>query len=1010
MRTFLDLAKLTGTAVALTFLFLAEVSGAPHEGEPFQLRQPDGTLVDVLVWGDEFHQDVESPDGYTLVRDEDGWICYAVLSPDKNEYVSSGTRYPSKGQSPALRKKVRINKESLLRKQRKNKDILGYEELIEPTPNLPLFSPAPSDEQITPAEPRRVTGLTLLIEFPDVKSTVTRGAIDDFCNQQGYAENRNNGSVYDYFRDVSNGQMLYTNFVTPFITADNNKSYYDRGEGYGYVQELITNVLNKLKSQGFDLSQVTIQNNRVLALNIFYAGSPSAGWANGLWPHSGTYRGGVTINGIGFSRYQISSLGSTLRLGTFIHENGHMVMRWPDLYSYEDHSNGVGRWCVMNSVNPSTNPQQPNAHFRNLAGWISTTDITGRPRGTEFSHTANSHSAYTYVRNTKEFYIIEARRRTGRSSGIPGDGLLIWHVHTDGLNTNPSKGFPLVALVQADGKRDLERRVNSGDGGDPFSLANNPRFNNATNPAARWHDGVAAGIDLAEISSANETMTFTIGQIAEITTYTLTVVNGDGSGTYAPGDTVSITAPATRNGEEFLRWSSSSLSVNQPHSSHTSIIMGSANATITALFCEKQSMPGIIQAESAGFLQDITITSSSDEGNGEQLRIRATGALAEYLVTTSVADTYNLTFRVASTEGGKLVLRDVTNSKILDTIYVPQTGGLQSWQSVQGREFPADTGTALWRIESVSGSYNLNWFAVNALSSLQVVHGKGSGIYAVGSVIQIEADEPPEEWKYFTGWITDAAQAVLNQSQPITTITIGDSPIVVTATYADSPTVGIIMPAGTGTIVTVSDTFFYDDGGKYSGYSRDFSGEIVLKPASEGCGVVMDFEMLDINSSGSGPADSLLIYSGSAANKVLLFVINGNQNPGQIRSTSPDGHITVSFVSSGGDPGAGWKVHLTTEAILGVNHSVNHVPLTFDITAGHKGTVNIQLPQSGFVKVSLYDMRGRLAAVLFEGNKLPGFYTIKLSESHGSKLSSGFYLAKMTAGSYAKCIGLQNHF
>ena len=131
-------------------------------------------------------------------------------------------------------------------------------------------------------------------------------------------------------------------------------------------------------------------------------------------------------------------------------------MGWADLYSYEDHSNGVGRWCVMNSVNPSTNPQQPNPYFRNRAGWITVTDITGAARGTLYTHAANSHSAFTYVRNTKEFYFIEARRRSGRSSGLPGDGLLVWHVHTDGLNTYARKGFPLVALMQADGKEILK--------------------------------------------------------------------------------------------------------------------------------------------------------------------------------------------------------------------------------------------------------------------------------------------------------------------------------------------------------------------------------------------------------------------------------------------------------------------------------------------------------------------------------------------------------------------------
>lgn len=1191
--------SIRGAAVVSTFLFFViNVSAAPHEGEQFSLRQPDGTLVPVLVWGDEFHQDVESPDGYTLVRDKDGWICYADLSSDGNEYVSSGIRYTGEKRSVSLKKKVRINRESMHRMQRKNREVLGYEELISSgSSHSPVFSPAPPDDGIEPAEPKEVVGLTILIDFPDQKSNITRETIENFCNQPGYSGNSNNGSVFDYFRDVSNGLMLYTNVVTPFITADNNKTYYDRGENYPYVQELLTNILTKLKNQGFDLSRVSVSNNRVIALNVFYAGSATAGWANGLWPHAGTYRGGVTINGIGFSRYQLASLGSAPRLGTFVHENGHMLMGWADLYSYEDHSNGVGRWCVMNSVNPATNPQQPNPYFRNRAGWITVTDITGAARGTLYTHAANSHSAFTYVRNTKEFYFIEARRRSGRSSGLPGDGLLVWHVHTDGLNTYASKGFPLVALMQADGKRDLENRRNSGDSNDPFRQNGNARFNNSTTPAAVYHDGVASGIDLAEISVAGDTMTFKIGPNAEVVTYTLTVENGSGSGTYSPGEIVSISAPETGTGgaflrwssttlspqdpynrsttlvmgnsnatvtaryanpgvipgtvqaeqfgyqqdastatssdagggqyvnftragafiellvdvqsgdsttlsyrisssaaavlklremrtntlidsvsfpgagfgqnwrtvtgnkialttgkqvwrmessngsfflnwfrserlftltvvngtgsgsytagqnvsiearadeDSFLRWSSSSQSVNNPYSSLTSITMDSADVTVTAHFYPVQVLPGVIEAESAPYMQGITTGGSSDEGGGLNLLIGETGAFAEYLVKASAAGFYNLSFRVASSSGDRLILKDMIKNKSLDTIDVPQTGGTQNWVTVECEYVTLDTAVVVWRIESVSGTCSLNWFAVRPTASLQVINGSGSGDYASGTVVQIQADPPPEQWKYFAGWTGDNASlsAVSNPLQPITTVTIGNFPIIVTATYVDSPTVGIVMPSGTGNAVIVNDTFFYDDGGKYYGYSSNFSGEVTFIPGAAGLKVVMNFEVLDL---GDGATDSLLVYAGSGENKALLGTFTGNGIPEQISSNSADGRITVRFISDGSQVGAGWKVHLTAEPILSVK-SFGRIPQTFGIASGSNGILNFQLPQSEHVEVKLYDMRGRMVAVLFEGRKLPGYYKLGLSGADGSKLSSGFYAVTMTAGKFRKSV------
>src|SRR5690554_3459398 len=85
------------TLVFLLFIFSQQIISAPHNEEKFELRQPDGSLVPVRVWGDEFYQDVECLEEFTLIRDpQTNWICYAELSPDGNEYVSTGVIYHGK--------------------------------------------------------------------------------------------------------------------------------------------------------------------------------------------------------------------------------------------------------------------------------------------------------------------------------------------------------------------------------------------------------------------------------------------------------------------------------------------------------------------------------------------------------------------------------------------------------------------------------------------------------------------------------------------------------------------------------------------------------------------------------------------------------------------------------------------------------------------------------------------------------------------------------------------------
>ena len=63
---------------------------------------------------------------------------------------------------------------------------------------------------------------------------------------------------------------------------------------------------------------------------------------------------------------------------------------------------------------------------------------------------------------SKEYFLIENRQQKGRDVKLPGSGLAVWHIdETQSDNTNPL-AFK-VALVQADGKRDLEFNKNAGD-------------------------------------------------------------------------------------------------------------------------------------------------------------------------------------------------------------------------------------------------------------------------------------------------------------------------------------------------------------------------------------------------------------------------------------------------------------------------------------------------------------------------------------------------------------------
>ena len=529
-------------------LFVAFNSfAAPYNGDEFEYTQPDGSIVTVLLFGDELHIDAESPDGYTVIVGEDGYVYYARLSDDGNEYVPTGVRYTPNSIVPVAQKRIRVSQYSAQEKRNRNRKALGT-----PEDGELYYSPAndrarvnTSIAQPAPSDTTYMKGITLVIQFPEkngsnaITATVSREHVDSVFNYPKFRGGQGS-SVYDWYNDVSDGKMQYKNTVVPFVTADSGKAYYDDNcsENYKMVQPLVHSALQKLKveveagratlGQPSTTRRTASEPNTVLALNIYIAGSSSCSWAKGVWPHQGWYRGvnnqkiTITENGItyNFYWYQMSAMGTANNIvssvNTIVHENGHMIMGWPDLYNYDSNNgnvNVVRNYCVM-----STGTAMPNPHFRNLAGWIDVIDITNM--NATLSHTANSHVVYKYTRNAKESYLIEARRRTGRSSPIPGEGLIIWQIHTDGQNSTvkAASPWPLVKVIQAHNINSTQQHfvelVSNTAANAPFRSgggSRNTSFSNITQPPALYYDGTPSDINISEVSVVGDVMTFNIG-------------------------------------------------------------------------------------------------------------------------------------------------------------------------------------------------------------------------------------------------------------------------------------------------------------------------------------------------------------------------------------------------------------------------------------------------------------------------------------------------------------------
>jgi M6 family metalloprotease-like protein len=528
------------------------LSAAPF-AEQLSFTQPDGTVTALWGAGDEFHAVFETLEGYSVIFDPRlKAYCYAALSADGADLVSTGTQvHQATGASLGLPLHLRITTESVRRKVAER--YARWEAGMEVSTRwsaLKTEQGARETEGITYAPPTSTTvgtkvGLCLLIDFDDDPATIPQAEIVDFCNGDNFTQYSNNGSVKKYFQDVSNGLLTYSNVVTIYIRIPSSlhpKSYYndttkDAGE---QANLLIKDALDTLKAlpdydtvilPTFDALTVNAQD-RVIACNVFYAGGNGGVWAMGLWPHSWSLvRAGeqeLSPGGKKIYRYQITNIGSSLKIGTFCHENGHMLCGFPDIYDYDyDSRGGAGVFCLMNSGGSGGNPVQVCAYLKRAAGWTTVTDLTSSSvllasvtalPGPDF----NRIYRYRKPGTSTEYFLFECRFKTNRDSSLPASGVAVWHIDELGdrddqrMTPNTLHNNYECTLVQADNQWHFQKDVNAGDNFDLYHSGNTSTsydntFTDTSTPNARWWNGANSGLNLNHFSARAPTMTFVVG-------------------------------------------------------------------------------------------------------------------------------------------------------------------------------------------------------------------------------------------------------------------------------------------------------------------------------------------------------------------------------------------------------------------------------------------------------------------------------------------------------------------
>ena len=451
-----------------------------------------------------------------------------------------------------------------------------------------------------------VTGLTIVVDFPvtngqgkivstrlkQYSPTVKKADIEKMMNADNYTANGNSMSVKGFYRTASNGKFDYTNLVLDFIMVDHPYEYYLEDENLFLVEILqklqnpsylpMLRKLTRIKDEDDD-NDIPSVNWNFAALTILMAGeAEGVSYGGDMYDMTSTFTYLLESHGYldsipefdmgdgvqcRFKYFFKTYIGAKPHIGVVVHETGHMLFGFPDLYMGDGSGGGgVAEFSVMGHED-NFKPTNFDAYLRYRAGWVEPIEIS-KTEDMTLTLPADGKTVYKYTNPSDQtgwqYYLIENRQPTGIDVGLPGGGIVIyridesywtapcgtggeWDEFWDGTgtcyivgaqtsnnksglfstNVYPnsagafSKGYQSfrrvfeVSIEQADGDYALEKSCAANwyaDATDFWHAGNTaPRYEGVFYAdglcCAKWVDGTPAGIYLTDFSPTGHVMT-----------------------------------------------------------------------------------------------------------------------------------------------------------------------------------------------------------------------------------------------------------------------------------------------------------------------------------------------------------------------------------------------------------------------------------------------------------------------------------------------------------------------
>lgn len=513
-----------------TFYLVTDMRAVPAYPNKIWVVAENGKAVAIYMRGDEHLKYAVTEDGYTLLSDSVGWW-YADYADEVGVVKSDFMLMATEDETAELKQFKAMCPRMLIPEKDNQNQVNRVVGVNHAKPSNPVVGE------------RRA--LVILMQYKDLAFKTTDEDFESLFNELDYHKGNATGSVRDYYRFASQGQLDYVSDIYGPYTAKNNMSYYGgnsvAGGNDSHAVELCIEAMKCLPDT-IDFSKYDNDDDGLIDnVHIIYAGygEEAGGPSSAIWAHEYPHRIiltseiGYSLAGYSCSPELRGNQGSNIsHIGVVCHELGHALgaMDYYDTnYGTGGEYDGTGKWDIMASGSWNDNGRTPpnfNPYVRTaIFGWNKQETLTAEqqivmPR----MEVDNAEQTVVYRMETGsegDYFLLENRQQYSFDAALPGSGLMVYHVHpnieryrsTNTINaTHPQAMYPVCAAYSEPSKKKYGN-INSNEC--PFPGSSNVKlFTPSSMPAAVAWNGSASKVSLHDITlyTSNGTIAFTTGE------------------------------------------------------------------------------------------------------------------------------------------------------------------------------------------------------------------------------------------------------------------------------------------------------------------------------------------------------------------------------------------------------------------------------------------------------------------------------------------------------------------